>query len=602
MTNVIPAAALTQHIAFLGKTGSGKTSTCKLAIEQVVAEGSRVCVLDPIKSDWWGLTSSADGKRPGLPFHILGGPHGHVPLHSGAGKAIAEIVANGQLPLSIIDMADFDPGGQTRFFVDFAPALLKRMRGVLYLVIEEAHLFAPKERSGMDKENLSVHWAKTLATAGRSKGIRLLVATQRTQALHNALLGSCDTVVAHRLTAPADQKPVLDWLKANADAAVMERVRESLSSLKAGQGWLCSGEARVFEQRQFPRIKTYDNTATPTGDGEEISVRTAPVDQDHLRAIIGDAVKEAEANDPAVLKGEISRLNAQVKRLTQEAGKPRELAVDVKALDDARRRGWDECVREHAKNIQSAQADTAAKIQEVSRQLDSLAQDVRTNVPLPPLQSFISADDLPESVRRAPSRTITIHPQNVKRQPAAARALDDMAHAAVKKFVAEGLKPVEQRILNALAELEQIGAQQPDRELLAFMAEYTNVRSKGFANAIGSLSSAGLIRYPSSSKVALTDEGRSVARPPSRPRTAHEVQQRIIGLLEGATARVLSPLIERYPNAMDRDKLGEAAGYSNVRSKGFANALGRLRGLGFIDYPERGTVVAKPVLFLEGGE
>jgi hypothetical protein len=158
----------------VGKTGSGKTSTAKLAIEQVVAEGARVCILDPIKSDWWGLTSSADGKRPGLPFHILGGPRGHVPLHASAGKAIGEIVANGALPLSIIDMADFEPGGQAKFFTDFAPTLLRKMRGVVYLVIEEAHLFAPKERSGIGAENLSIHWAKTLATAGRSKGIRLM--------------------------------------------------------------------------------------------------------------------------------------------------------------------------------------------------------------------------------------------------------------------------------------------------------------------------------------------------------------------------------------------------------------------------------------------
>jgi DNA helicase HerA-like ATPase len=221
----IPPAILTQHLAVLGKTGSGKTSTAKLAIEQVVAEGARVCVLDPIKSDWWGLTSSANGKHAGLPFHILGGPRGHVPLHSSAGKAIGEIVASGALPLSIIDMADFEPGGQAKFFVDFAPTLIRKMRGVVYLVIEEAHLFAPKERSGVGAENLSIHWSKTLATAGRSKGIRLVVLSQRVQALHNAVLGSCDTLIAHRLTTPADQEPVVKWLKANTTKDVLSKSR-----------------------------------------------------------------------------------------------------------------------------------------------------------------------------------------------------------------------------------------------------------------------------------------------------------------------------------------------------------------------------------------
>ena len=276
MTLPIPAAALKQHIAFLGKTGSGKTSTAKLAVEQILREdpNARVCVLDPIKSDWWGLTSSANGRNAGLPFYILGGPRGHVQLHDSAGKAIGELVASGALPLSIIDMADFKPGGLQRFFNDFAPALMKRMRGVVYLVLEEAHEFAPKERTGIGAESMAIHYAKQLATAGRSKGIRIMVVTQRTQALHNALLGSCDTMIAHRLTAPADQEPVKKWLKANVSKEIFDQVSTSLAGLKTGSAWICSGEAQVAELVQFPKISTFDNSATPTRQ------RSQPGDQD----------------------------------------------------------------------------------------------------------------------------------------------------------------------------------------------------------------------------------------------------------------------------------------------------------------------------------
>jgi len=41
------------------------------------------------------------------------------------------------------------------------------------------------------------------------------------------------------------------------------------------------------------------------------------------------------------------------------------------------------------------------------------------------------------------------------------------------------------------------------------------------------------------------------------------------------------------------------AGYGNLRSKGFVNAIGRLRTLGFVDYPDSGSIVATPMLFLE---
>ena len=37
IAGVVPAGVLDQHIAVLGKTGSGKTSTAKLLIEQVVS-------------------------------------------------------------------------------------------------------------------------------------------------------------------------------------------------------------------------------------------------------------------------------------------------------------------------------------------------------------------------------------------------------------------------------------------------------------------------------------------------------------------------------------------------------------------------------------
>jgi hypothetical protein len=320
VTFPIPEIALEQHQAILGKTGSGKSSTAKLIVEHVVEAGHRVCILDPIKSDWWGITSSADGKRPGLPFDILGGPHGHVGLHASAGKAIGELVASGELAHSIVDMADFAPGGSSQFFIDFAQVLLKRMRGVLYLVMEEAHEFAPKERAGIGNENMAVHYAKTLATAGRSKGIRLIVVTQRTQSLHNALLGSCDTMIVHRMTAPADQEPVVKWLKANTDKTVLEEVSSSLSSLPTGTGWICSGEARIFAKVAFPRIQTYDNTATPTGDdGPE--VKTAPVDQKRLRAIIGEAVAEVEANDPKALKAEIAMLKASISAASKSGEK-----------------------------------------------------------------------------------------------------------------------------------------------------------------------------------------------------------------------------------------------------------------------------------------
>lgn len=344
MSFIFPPAVLKSHVAILGKTGAGKSSTARLLVEQVVAAGARVCVLDPVKSDWWGLTSSADGRKAGLPFRILGGPHGHVPLHDGAGSAIGELVATGALPLSIIDMADFKAGGPNRFFNAFADTLMRKMKGVLYLVIEEAHEFAPKERSGVGDENMAIYYAKKLATAGRSKGIRLVVCSQAVQQLHNRVLGSCETLIVHRFTAPADQAPVIGWLKSNVESKLeQQEIGRSLRGLKTGEAWICASDAPLVRV-QLPRIHTFDNSATPEDDRHRAAVVTASVDVGQLRELIGAAVDDAAANDPAMLKRQIAELQRQLS--VMPAARP---AMDPGALRSAHAAGFTEGVAAQSK-------------------------------------------------------------------------------------------------------------------------------------------------------------------------------------------------------------------------------------------------------------
>ena len=76
------------------------------------------------------------------------------------------------------------------------------------------------------------------------------------------------------------------------------------------------------------------------------------------------------------------------------------------------------------------------------------------------------------------------------------------------------------------------------------------------------------------------------------------MQAQLIGRLGPTAGKILQPLINAYPEEIDKDVLGHTAGYTNVRSKGFRNALSRLRTMGFVDYPSQGTVVATDVLFL----
>jgi len=506
-----------------------------------------------------GLTSIADGKRPGLPFHILGGPRGHVPLHDTAGKVIGELVATGALPLSIIDMADFNAGGLQKFFNDFAPALLKKMRGVVYLVIEEAHEFAPKERSGIGAENMAIHWAKKLATAGRSKGIRMMVLTQRTQALHNALLGSCDTMIAHRLTAPADQEPVKKWLKANVDKEIFEKVSSSLSSLKTGSGWICSGEAQVADLVQFPKISTYDNSATPTGEMAELEIKTAPVDRDKLRSIIGQAVEQAEADDPAKLRAEIARLTRDL------AAKPSAPAVDVTAVKAAA----------YLSGISSGRGHIVSVMGELTR-------DIQTALAKHGLEASRLADKAFDESQKSglPSSQVP-HPPAKLTAPTRApvRAVNPSPAAS-----GDGnLTNPQRQLLKALAWWSRMGHDNPSRPQVAAIAGW-KVTAGHLRNVVGSLNAAGLT-VSKDGHIALTETGIAAAPEPDMGLTLIDGLR---GVLTNPQRQIFECLLSQG-NLMSRSDIAAAVGW-DANAGHLRNVIGSMRTLEIIDYPQSGMV------------
>ena len=614
----IPGAVLKQHIAILGKTGSGKTSTEKLAVEQVVAAGARVCVLDTVKSDWWGITSSASGKRAGLPFKILGGPRGHVPLHANAGKVIGHLVATGKLPLSIIDMADFEAGGVQRFFVDFAQSLFRHMRGVVYLVIEEAHEVAPKERAGFGAENLAIHWAKKLATGGRSKGIRLVVATQRVQSLHNAVLGSCETVIAHRLTTPADQEPVLKWMKANVDKEIQTQVAESLSSLPTGTGWLCSGEAKIFERVAFPKFKTYDNSKTPDGDAADVDITTAAVDQDELRSIIGDAVKEAEATDPKVLRKRLIESEKEKDRLRSELASKAMVAPDKGALKKIEQRAIAEAKKSSAPLIAALEAAMKFIIQINTKDFfksGSEAMDQKA------IEKAIG-----EATKQV-TRLVETHLQGREKQLSALRTEAERLATRLKSMIEKSgedvainidvrhneqftisapstpgtprlvsagngtLERPQQLIVDAIRWWNVMGTPAPSHAQVAFVAGYSH-KSGTWSTYLSRLRSAGIIG--GRGDLVLTDAGMAAANEPAEQPTGDRLRATVLGKIDGSLQRILTPIIAAYPEGLSHQQAAEAAGYSHS-SGTWSTYLSRLRSLDLID--GRGELRAQDWLF-----
>lgn len=84
----LPLELITSSNGILAKKGAGKTSAAVVLLEEMHQVGVPVIVVDP-KGDWYGVRTSVDGDRPGLPIPVLCGRHGDVPLDSTAGVAEA---------------------------------------------------------------------------------------------------------------------------------------------------------------------------------------------------------------------------------------------------------------------------------------------------------------------------------------------------------------------------------------------------------------------------------------------------------------------------------------------------------------------------------
>jgi len=121
--NTMTASGLRREAA-RGRLMIERIAGKEAAVEQDVANGFPRVRLGYHQVGLVGITSSAKRSTPVRSFKILGGSRGHVPLHSSAGTTIGLLVGFGQLPL----VADFEPGGLQRLFVDIAPALMRHAR------------------------------------------------------------------------------------------------------------------------------------------------------------------------------------------------------------------------------------------------------------------------------------------------------------------------------------------------------------------------------------------------------------------------------------------------------------------------------------------
>ena len=372
----------------------------------------------------------------------------------------------------------------------------------------------------------------------------------------------------------ASVKAVSDWIRGHGDDEKGREVIASLSKLQRGTGWVWAPETDILSKVEFPAIKTFDSMKAPEeGDAGDPGT-WANIDLAAVRERMNVAIEEAKSNDPRALKAEIAKLKADA-----TAGVGHDIAVAESA---AYNRGF------------------ATGIQHINRTVDARLRVIR-NLLKETIEDVAARCEKIVSMAAAVDETLALV------TPIDEGVRSSEGERRLSKPLVGGSSPpgrstskrgnTEQRLLEALAELEAMHVSNPTREITAFLTGYSNIKSSPFVAAVGALKEHGHIEFPAPGTLALTDAGRRVTARPE-PRTAEQIQRRIVTMLGGATGRILEKLVAIHPKKIAREDLAADAGYSNIKSSPFVDGVGKLRTLGFIEFPAPGQVRAADVLFL----
>lgn len=561
----IPEAALQQHIAVLGKTGSGKTFAVKGIVEHLLEAGRHVGIVDPTDA-WWGLRSSRDGKGPGFPILVLGGDHGDLPLPALGGAAVARLLVEQGVNL-VASTKHLTVGERTRWFIDFAGTINRLNRTPLHLVIDEAHNFAPQGKVPDPDTGKMLHAMNTLASGGRSIGIRLAMLTQRPQKLHKDTLTSADTLIAMRVLAPHDRQAVEDWIKGCGDIAQGKEVLNSLASLQRGEGWVWYPEGGFLQRMKFPMIRTFDSSASPT-EGHALTAPkgAAEIDLTEIRAAMADAVKDAEANDPKLLRAEVTKLKRELE----------------KKSEDGQTKEW------RAKYEQAHALDTAEAYKH--GQIDGYKKGIKDFVGrLKTLHDEILAlnDDILKWVEKdenAGASNVHVSRTHPKRMSVDIQVIDDRPHWMMdKKQPLQGAISGGKAKSSGLRRMMIALAQRPaglNRRQLGVRAGLSS-SSGTFSTYLGKGRSEGWLNGDGSN-IRITDSGIAALGQYDPLPTGQALLAYWLGELgNSGAARLLQAVSDAYPKGLSRDVAAERANLA-PGSGTFSTYLGKLRTLELI--------------------
>jgi hypothetical protein len=560
----LPLEAVTETFAVMGIRGSGKTHTASVMAEEMLKAGQPIVVYDPTGA-WFGLKTSADGKRPGFPVVIFGGEHPDVPLEESAGETIAKVIVEKRFP-AILDVSLMRKGARIHFMQDFCETLYHQNRQALHFFVDEAHTIAPQRVPPTSKGEYSVARVlgamEDIVLQGRRRGLGMTAISQRPALVNTNIRTQCSTLIAMRIVGPHDLKAIEEWTEAHGTPERTAEMMKTLAVLGKGEGWVWSVWLDLFKRLRFRRRETFDSSATPeVGKSVAAPKVVADIDLDALGAQIKSTVERAKENDPKALKLELAKLRQQLAaRPKEQVEKIVEKIVERPAIDAKTLKETESIVerleREGAKQIEAGnRLVEAAKL--MAAALRATAQPMARAVPI---------------VRPVVQHVPVVREQ---RQPRSAAVATDR------------LPKGERRVLTAIAQFD--GGL--DKTHLMTLTGYKR-RSRD--DYVFRLKQRGFVAE-NGETVTATPDGVSALGDDFQPLpTGEALRSYWMQRLPQGERRVLEVLISAYPNPIAKEQIETETGYARRSRDDYLYRLGARR---LVENVGRGEVKASDQLF-----
>jgi hypothetical protein len=311
----LPVVEVLTGRAFLtGKSGSGKSNTASVVIENLLDEGFPVLVVDT-DGEYYGLKEEYEVLHAGADEEC---DIQVSPEHAGK---IADLALEQNVPI-ILDVSGYLDEDVAKDLLRETTRHLfakeKKLKKPFLMLIEECHEYIP-EGGGLDETGKML---VKVGKRGRKHGLGILGISQRPADVKKDFITQCDWLVWHRLTWGNDTKVV--------GRILGREYADAIEDMDDGEAFVMTDWSEDVRRVQFHRKQTFDAGATPgLGDFERPELKS--VDSD-LVSELRDISEERERRESelADLRQELDRKEAKIRELEAELAEAR----DLKAMAD----------------------------------------------------------------------------------------------------------------------------------------------------------------------------------------------------------------------------------------------------------------------------